>query len=392
MKNSGNTFFNKFHIGAYFLQKNARTDEHVRDMRDCGIDLAFGIDNDHSLLDLFYKYGISAVISGVVPSWFGGNGDNAGLMSQINAIEKYAIGIELFNDHPAVVGIDIGDEPSANDFPYCNEITELIKKQLPDKLPYLNIYPSYGMLASNDKAQSARELGRASYHEYIESYCKSIDLPYLSFDHYVYTSQKDRFFSDLSTAASHCKESGKKLFVVLQVNSRDSNTFLSEKQLYFQAFSAMAYGATAITWACYSAGWWYNHVLDADGNKTEQYEKLKSVNHTILSLASEYLRYRWVDTEQVRSGPRSDFDVFKDLSATSDVLIGRFLKDDEHKAIFVSPIDHQDTSACTLSFGLDDVRRARLHKRGGAEWLIPDDDGIYRVYLKSKEACFITVE
>ena len=66
MKEKSNNFFDDFHIGAYYLQRNARTEQHVKDLSDCGIDLVFGMDNDH----------------------------------------------------PAIIGIDAGDESSALDFPY----------------------------------------------------------------------------------------------------------------------------------------------------------------------------------------------------------------------------------------------------------------------------------
>ena len=60
-------FFNKFHIGAYYLQKNARTEKHIKDLSSCGIDFLVGIDYDERSLDLFNKHGISIVLSGLLP-------------------------------------------------------------------------------------------------------------------------------------------------------------------------------------------------------------------------------------------------------------------------------------------------------------------------------------
>ena len=167
MGNFKNDFFNSFHIGAYYLQENARTEQHIQDMKSCGIDLLIGAENDPALLDLLDRHGISAVVSGVVPGWFGGNGSNAGTMRQANPLEQFASGIEKLLDHPAIVGIDIGDEPSSVDFPHCGEITQLMNAALPQKFPYLNIYPSYGMLATNSPAQAQKELGVPSYEEYL---------------------------------------------------------------------------------------------------------------------------------------------------------------------------------------------------------------------------------
>lgn len=153
----------------------------------------FWLEGDKRTLDLFKKYGIGAVVSGVVPGWFGGNGENAGTMSETNNKVTYIQAAESFIDHPAIVGIDIGDEPSSLDFPYYGEVSRLVSKLFPNKFPYLNIYPSYGMLANNDESQAEKELGTINYKEYLMSYCKNIDLDYLSFDHYVYSSNTDSF-------------------------------------------------------------------------------------------------------------------------------------------------------------------------------------------------------
>ena len=392
MNTLSDSFSRDFHIGAYFLQPNARTEAHIKDMEACGIDLVFGMDCDTATLDLFYKHNIFAVVSDVVPGWFGGDGDNAGTMSQTNKKDRYIQGITAFRDHPAIIGIDMGDEPSSVDFPYYGQMIALMKELLPSKFLYLNIYPSYGMLATNDSVQTEKELGVPSYREYIESYCKNIDLPYLSFDHYAYTSSVDRLLGDLETAASCCKAYDKKLFVVMQVNSREDDVFISEEQLCFQAFSALAFGASAVSWACYSAGWWYNQVLDLDGNKTQQYEKLKKVNHKLRSLAAEYIQYQWTSTESIRCGDVAEFDVFKSITCSQDALLGKFEKGDGEKAIFFSWLDYQNAVGGTLCFALDDGKRAYLCKPDDKKKLVPDTDGFYRVALNGLEAGFITVD
>ncbi|MBQ3545449.1 MAG: hypothetical protein IJA34_10775 [Lachnospiraceae bacterium] len=385
------SFFDDFHIGVYFLQKNARTECHIKDLKNCGIDLVFGIDNDTALLELLHKNGIYAVVSGVLPGWFGGQGNNAGSMSETNQIDEYIKGIEAFVDHPAIIGVDIGDEPSALDFPYYSEVIELIKQLLPDKFPYLNLYPSYGMLASNTIEQIEKELRTVDYQEYIESYCRYIELPYLSFDHYVYSSDKERFFDDLFTVATFCNENKKRLYVILQVNSQKQEDFISEQQLCFQAFSALAYGAFAISWACYSAGWWYNNVLDIYGNKTEQYEKLKNVNHKLRCLTTEYIKYQWVDTVKINFGNTAQFDIFELICSSQDILLGKFEKKDGAKAIFVFSMEPNSTGNI-LSFYVKQNKSVYLWSLDGCCRLISDTDGVYRVDLSEYEAAFITVD
>jgi hypothetical protein len=53
----------------------------------------------------------------------------------------------------------------------------------------------------------------------------------------------------------------------------------------------MAFGAESLTWACYTAGWWDNQVVDKQGNKTQQYDKLKKVNSEIHRFGPRYMLY-----------------------------------------------------------------------------------------------------
>jgi len=392
MTDAVNTFFNQFHIGTYYLQKNARSEGHIRDMQACGIDLVFGMDNDKNTLDLFQEYGIAAVVTGVVPGWFGGRGENAGTLRTSNPREAYDKGVDGFVDHPAIVGVDVGDEPSSLDFPYYGEIVHRLQKRLPDKFPYLNVYPSYGMLADSSKEQIKKELGQSCYKDYLKAYCECVDLPYLSFDHYVYSSDVERFIGDLSDAATFCKMYGKKLYVMLQVNSREEEVFISEDQLCFQAFSALAFGVSAVSWACYSAGWWHNQVLDDAGNKTPQYKKLKNVNRRLWGMAAEYTSYQWQSAERLGSGCASSFGALKEITSQQAVLLGRFVREDGAKAIFISPLEVTSTSVYMVSFRLDGGKRAHLCDGDGKKILLPDADGVYRVHLKGCEAGLITVE
>ena len=93
-------------IGAYYLAPYASTPEHVADLAACGIDVVMNMRNDRAALDLLAQHGVGAVVSGIVPGWFGGDGSNAGTMREKNPLDKYVLAAERFADHPAIVGID----------------------------------------------------------------------------------------------------------------------------------------------------------------------------------------------------------------------------------------------------------------------------------------------
>ena len=332
-------FFTSFHIGAYCLNKNSRDEEHVRELAECGIDLLFCVNNDTALLDLLAKYNVKAIVNGVLPGWFGADGKNAGTMHLTNPKEAYLASASLFKDHRAIIGIDVGDEPSALDFPHYGRVIELMKDVFPDKLLYLNIYPSYGMLADAGKEQAQQELGTDTYAEYLTAYAECVDLPYVSIDHYLYSSEMSAFLGDLATASSVAKKYNRALMMVLQVNSKDEGIYISEDELRLQAWCSLAYGARTVTWACYSPGWWHNCVLDDGGAKTEQYEKLKAVNKELRDFAELYMRYSHRNTTVVKGGASYTAEGGVTVSVDSDTLLGEFRGESGETALLCVPLD-----------------------------------------------------
>lgn len=289
----------RFDIGIYCLQKYARTKQHIKELAECGINLVVGLEYDRPALDLLETYGIEVMISDAVPSWFGGKGDNAGTMAAQNPLKSYEERAKEFKDHPAIRGIDIGDEPSCLDFPHYGRVYEKVKQLFPGKEPYLNLYPGYGMVYQENGKNVVGELGTSDYGEYIDQYCKYFPADYLGFDFYPYSARISLFYENMAVAARACRNTGRSMRMVLQVNSSRPEEWISENQLRFQAYTALCFGVDMILWACYTAGWWYNQVLDENGEKTEQYRKLKKVNEEVQRIAGEYMKYTSLATHFV---------------------------------------------------------------------------------------------
>ena len=302
----------KLLIGAYCLQPNARSDGHVKAIHDCGVDFIIGVNAaDRATLDLFAKHGVGAIVNGVVPGWWGGDGKRAGKMREVNPPEKYAAGAASFRDHPAIWAVDIGDEPSALDFPYYGDVVRQLRKALPDMPLYLNLYPNYASVAQNTGKQTINQLGTETYAEYVDVYCREVPLDYISYDFYPYTppAEMDHFLSKMYdnfiVVADACRRTKRSFWYIPQVNSRANLPPTSVNRLRFQANAALSFGAEAITWACWCKGWWINNVLDSDGKQTEQYDKLKLVNAELKEIGPRYMRFRNVATRLVGFAAKS---------------------------------------------------------------------------------------
>ncbi len=291
-------------IGTYVLRDYARSEKHIAELKECGIDFVAGEHLDPAALDLCARYGVGVIQSGVVPGWWGGNGDRAGKMSECNPIGAYEEAAKRFTDHPAILGIDAGDEPSALDFPYYGKVIRRMEELFPEKLIYLNLYPDYASVVQNTEEETKRQLGTETYREYVARYCDAVKTGYLCLDFYLYPEAGlSRMIDTFRTAADACRETGRAMWTVLQVNSPDPDLWLTENMLRFQANLAMAYGTEVITWACYTAGWWYHQVLDDRGEKTEQYDKLRRVNAELRALSPAYMKYRRTETRLIGSAP-----------------------------------------------------------------------------------------
>jgi len=381
----------RFHIGAYCLAPYARTRRHIREIAECGIDLMIGVPNDRTVLDHFAENGVGAVVNGVVPGWFGGKGENAGTMAKERPFGLYETAAQKFEDHPAVWGIDIGDEPSALDFPHYGKVQERVEQLFPNQFAYLNLYPGYGMLASNTPEEITAQLGTDNYREYLERYCENFSADYLCHDFYLYSASAKAAYENFETVSEICRRTGKSMWTVLQVNSHRPEVYISENQLRFQAYLAMAFGTEMILWACYTAGWWHHQVLDENGEKTEQYAKLQKVNAELHHMGETYMQYRNVGTRLIgtaecwkglASVPSADIGLFREIQVQGGcIAAGAMVSrsgDGSGALLLCGADDPMDVypKAYAVRFRTD-ASCVRVVDGTGERTLLPQEDGSY---------------
>ena len=399
---------NRLNIGVYHLRPYARTEAHVKDVADCGIDFVVCMDNDRPALDLFHKYGVGAIVSGIVPGWWGGDGTDAGKLAVTNPMEKYEAAAASFVDHPAIWGIDVGDEPSALDFPYYGKVIDYVNRAFSNQFAYLNLYPNYASVSGNNAQETVNQLGTATYAEHIRRYCECVPSDYLCYDFYLYSINVAKHYENLRVVADACRNTGRSMWIVLQVNSHLPEKRMSENNLRFQAYTSMAFGAENIIWACYTAGWWHNQVLDDQGNQTEQYGKLKRVNAQIRTIADEYMKYRRVSTHFVGYQGHPDMNCVQQESIAS-LSTGVFfdVKSDNGAPILVGEMVSRtgDGSAALMICAADDPYEKEpkeyqvtfrapnrcVRALGGEGYKTVNDlGGVYAVTVRSNEGVLIT--
>ncbi len=380
----------------------ARDERHVREVKECGIDFVVCMENDRPALDRMHRYGVGAIVTQILPGWWGGDGDNAGKMAEMNPISGYEAAADTFEDHPAIWGIDAGDEPSALDFPYYGRVMDLVDRSFPHQFAYLNLYPNYASVAVNTAHETVNQLGTATYAEHIAQYCQHVGTDYICYDFYMYSASVEGAYENLRIVSDACLRTGRSMWIVLQVNSNREAEWITENQLRFQAYSAMAFGAENIIWGCYTAGWWYNQVLDEKGEKTEQYDKLKKINAELHTMGDEYMRYRRVSTHfvgfqgdkvlsKVNQDPIASLStgIFADVreEAGGNLLVGQMVSragDGSYALMICNAADPMD-AAPSMEWVHFRADHRKVRVINGAGEIIPErqDDGSYRFPLAS---------
>lgn len=287
----------KVNIGTYCF--NVWTEQSVQNLVDCGIDFISNASYNENLLTLLDKYNVGAFVSGAIPGWYGGGGEpaNAGTMSSALPVTAYDASMNSYVDYDCIWAIDLGDEPSPQDIPHYGAIIEHIKDSFPNQLLYLNLLPR----------GASYETGPKDYAQHFYDVVEHCKFDYLCYDRYPYHEvQKDqdrykhlnRWLYNIHEVSRICNEKNVDLWIVIaasnyqqSTNSEKYNRFLREDEIRLQASLAMTYGARAISWACWNAGWFNYHIADNKGNPSEVYYHVQKVNEEIKALSPIYSRY-----------------------------------------------------------------------------------------------------
>lgn len=411
--------------GFYGPYPKEKVDELVSDFKACGFSVAGCVrGRDRTMLDALKAQGVGAIVQRGIPYWFGGDGSKGGKMHEIHPREEYEKALASDDptvSHPAIVGYDFVDEPSALDWPYVGEITALIKERRPDMFVYVNLYPNYAVADENTGSQKFSQLGAASYKEYVDAYCRHVPLDYISYDHYTFfddpemTRKKSaRYYGNMTVVADACRRTDRSFWFIAQACSRKTKNprFLTQNNLRFQVYSALTFGCEAISWANYLQGWWTNNMHQASGERTEMYDKVRRMNEEIRRFEPSFWPYRSFQTEFVGFAadraalaeyeivPTDEYSdgFFRQVRATdgSRLLVGG-----------MTPKDKANRTRAVLVFGADDIADTKRKSHAvtfrasgsvravgpnGEVALTSSGDGRYSFALKDNDCALLIVE
>ena len=380
-----------------------------------------GSDRTMKALEVCKKVGLKAIIG--YNDWMAEWTENDPDYNGETPFSKY----DLYGDYKDIItGVHICDEPQAKHIPvYGNKtLVDDFKKVYPNAKYIVNLLPF--AMTSNGFAGFDSYIHMIEVYE--ESFMEPFSNPFISVD--VYPFHKDNTSDDTMLAmnyeliANSAKKYGIKPGIILQ--SSVGNEFeksLSESDLRWEINAAIAFGADALQYYCYSVpksfkedgsiDYMYDYcILNQDDTPSDIYYYLQKLNKEIQSFASVILSYDWDKSIGVSGSEDTAFRVsaleydenfeyekFNDAkhyvsaTATQDLIISHFTSEEYGEAyMFVNFADRDNSN--TVVAKLKDCTAVAIYGgvdySGTPEIVTLDEEGKLELELAYGEGVFVT--
>lgn len=286
-------------------------------MRECGLTVAGFVQPAH--LDLAHAAGLMAIVADTRLTNFDWR-----RLDVHQAREHVAAVVAEVNDHPAVCGYYLKDEPNAEEFPGLAVVADEVRRLAPGKWPYINLFPNY---ATPD------QLGTANYPQYLEQFVVTCHPPILSYDNYALMEREDvrmSFWTNLEQMRAVSQAHGIPFWNIVLTVAHFTYREISAADARFQVFTTLAYGGRGLSYFTYFAPQTGNYrmaPIDQFGHQTPTWYYLQHVNLQISRLAPTLLQltsdevYHFGTVPEGSRGPSEQSLV---TGASGDILAGDF--------------------------------------------------------------------
>ena len=319
----------------------------LQKMADCGINMVAFV--PPKALDACEKVGIQAIVyqEGITPArWdqpFNAAEANKALPDLIKQV----------NDHPAVYGYHIKDEPGGDQFAELSKSVALVKELAPGKWPYINLPPGMG----------------EGYDGYLDLYVNTVKPPILSYNNYP-IGQDGSFSYGFWANIAQVRNAGLRhklpFWTIVLSSAHLTYGEPNETHLRLQAWGSLVYGARGV---CYykfissslpileapDLGDWRNGPLDQFGEKTQTWKWLRNLNRQIQNVAPTILKLKSDLVYHVGEVPEQnrgigDDTLVKGLLAGDAFIIGDFTHEDGSRWVMIVNKHLKNSVPCRPEF------------------------------------------
>ena len=305
----------------------ANSQEYYDGLRECGFTLA-GFATTPEQLDLCAAAGLKCYLEDPAicrHDWK--NPPDVGELEQ-----AIAPVVAQFNDHPAVHGYFVKDEPPVEEFAGLARLADILRRLAPGKEVHINLVPQY---------VTSGELGAVSYEQYLENYMQLLQPEWSGYDYYGFRQNGDsivfneRFWENLAIFGEAARRHQVKFVFCGLACAHWSYPAVTEGMLALQAYGAIAYGARGLNWYTYQTPPWWGGYHDAplsrQGFRTPLWGAMQNLHRTILRYAPVLNHLDWQRAYHFSGEgdflPRPDDDCLVETAGSQNLLVGEFRHD-----------------------------------------------------------------
>jgi hypothetical protein len=253
----------------------------LADIKRCGFNLAGFVQPGD--LDAVREAGLKAIVAdeSIHVTDAAAGLDKAEIARRVQALVAQVKG------HPALFGYYLRDEPGAGIYPGLRRWSRALRAADIAAQPYINLFPNYA---------TREQLGVETYEEYVEAFLRTVEPPFLSYDHYALMEGgklREGYFQNLEIIRAAALRQGIPFWNIVLANAHFSHTEPTSAGLRFQVYTTLAYGGRGISYFTYftpDRGNYRLAPIDQFGEKTPTWAMLRQVNLQILSLGPTYVR------------------------------------------------------------------------------------------------------
>jgi len=337
-----NPLANKFITGAFNAPpKNSLSQKRINEIAEAGIDVivAGGDQKDITkLLDLADKAGIKVI---PIDSRWIQTIEKPTKKSVAAIINKI---VKDYSNNPALLAYGVYDEPDASLFPILSSYTKEFEKNDAAHPPLINILPSYG---------SPIQLGLPNFRAYVSEYIKIVKPPVLSYDYYPFRDGAtlfDGWHNDLKIVREESRKANIPFWIFVQSEGITGGLKVpNREEIFWQANTALAYGARGILWFCYWTPPYdpesklpekhFSAMIDIKGKKTPVYNHVKEVNLFLQEAGKSLADWDNKYIAGYKNGKlvdKKNSPVGTPTGKSFNIVVGTFTKDNNLRIVFAN--------------------------------------------------------
>jgi len=306
-------------------------EQTIKDMADCGVNMiAFVPEN---MLDACRKHGVKAILydKSIGPKRWDSAYDSEAVCRALPGL------IKRVNNHPALYGYHLRDEPDGTQFADLAKASDKVKELAPGKWPYINMTPGMG----------------DDYVKFLEAYVETCKPPILSYDNYPIGEGGGfsyGFWANISDIRTVAVKHNIPFWTIVLTSAHWGYREPTAADLRLQIYGSLVYGARGVSFYKFCSrelpimeapdlGNFRMGPLDEFGEKTRTWHDLRNICRQVQNLAPYLLKMRCDDVYHIgREAPErnhgpSEKSLVKTVTSGEAWIIGEFTHEDGSKWI-----------------------------------------------------------